>query len=97
MAGKGDRNRSKNPTAFKDGWDAAFGGARRSAQIPQEELMSTYEQCLKQVQTYCGMGDPSVVVSFLLKEIRCRDNRITAYEDEVSDLKLADQCFNGEE
>jgi len=50
--------------------------------------MHTYQECEAHYRSYCGYGDPSIVIAFLLKEIRCRDNRITAYEDEVSDLKV---------
>ena len=46
--------------------------------------MQTYEECVKHYQTYCGMEDPSIVISFLLKEIRCRDKRIDDLEESCS-------------
>lgn len=88
MSVKGDWSRVKDFKAWDDNYAKAFGKKEEKEEVI--EVMNTYDDCVKQVQTYCGMGDPTIVVSYLLKEIRCRDKRLEELQDWYDEHK---DCF----
>lgn len=48
--------------------------------------MKTYAEIDKYLKTYTGFEDPTTVVHMLLKEIRCRDNKIDKLHEVLEEL-----------
>lgn len=44
--------------------------------------MQSYPAIKEYISDFVGMDDPTIVIQFLLQEIRCRDNRIDTLEEQ---------------